>query len=89
MNTNILNKCIEELKKDEPDLSYLRGMLETLMELQGSSARTITTTIQSNDKRFAGVSFVAEPVTDEAQILDAQAKAAIENVKKLAEKNLE
>ncbi len=34
MNTNILTKCINELQKDSPDLSYLRGMLETLLEMQ-------------------------------------------------------
>lgn len=33
MNTNILRKCIEELNKDKPDLSYIKGMLETIMEL--------------------------------------------------------
>lgn len=37
MNSNILLKCIEELKKDAPDLSYLRGMLETLSELEGAN----------------------------------------------------
>lgn len=32
MNTQILNKCIEELKSDKPDLSYIRGILETLVD---------------------------------------------------------
>lgn len=32
MNTQILNKCIEELKKETPDLSYIRGILETLVD---------------------------------------------------------
>lgn len=35
MNTKILQKCLEELKKDKPDLSYLRGTLETLIEMAG------------------------------------------------------
>lgn len=35
MNTKILQKCLEELKKDTPDLSYLRGTLETLIEVAG------------------------------------------------------
>lgn len=34
MNTKLLQKAIDELKSDKPDLSYLRGMLETLMEMQ-------------------------------------------------------
>lgn len=33
MNTNILQKCIEELKKESPDLSYIKGMLETLVDI--------------------------------------------------------
>lgn len=37
MNTSILNKCITELNKDNVDLSYLRGMLETLLEMQDSA----------------------------------------------------
>lgn len=36
MNTGVLKKCIEELGKDAPDLSYIRGMLETLVELSAS-----------------------------------------------------
>lgn len=35
MNTKILQKCLEELKKETPDLSYLRGTLETLIEMAG------------------------------------------------------
>lgn len=35
MNTKILQKCLEELKKETPDLSYLRGTLETLIEISG------------------------------------------------------
>lgn len=33
MNTKILQKCIDALSTTEPDLSYIRGMLETLLEL--------------------------------------------------------
>jgi hypothetical protein len=29
-----LQKCIEELKKDAPSLDYVRGILETLMDMQ-------------------------------------------------------
>lgn len=44
MNTSILKKCIAELQKETPDLSYLRGMLETLLEMQGSDSSTSTPT---------------------------------------------
>ena len=33
MNTNILQKCVDALKEKDPDLSYVRGMLETLIEM--------------------------------------------------------
>lgn len=33
MNTNILNKCVEELKKENPKLDYVLGMLETIIEM--------------------------------------------------------
>ncbi len=34
MNTTILEKVIAELKNEKPDLSYIRGMIETLLEMQ-------------------------------------------------------
>ncbi len=33
MNTKILSKCVEELNKPEPNLSYIKGMLETVIEM--------------------------------------------------------
>lgn len=38
MNTTILTRCIEELKSDKPDISYIRGALETLLEMSSSIA---------------------------------------------------
>lgn len=37
MNTKILQKCIDSLSSPTPDISYIKGMLETLMELSGNS----------------------------------------------------
>jgi hypothetical protein len=31
---NILQKCLDELSKESPKLDYVRGMLETLIEMQ-------------------------------------------------------
>ena len=31
-NTKILQKCVEELKNKEPNISYILGMLETVIE---------------------------------------------------------
>ena len=33
MNTKILQKCLDELKKEQPNVDYIRGMLETLVEM--------------------------------------------------------
>ena len=37
IHTKILQKCIDELNKENPDLSYLKGMLETLSEMSEQS----------------------------------------------------
>lgn len=34
MNYKILNKVLDELNKEAPDISYLRGMVETLLSLE-------------------------------------------------------
>ena len=36
MNTQILQKCIAELEKDKPNLDYIKGILETFVEMSGS-----------------------------------------------------
>lgn len=33
MNTTILQKCVDELKKETPNLQYVLGRLETLIEM--------------------------------------------------------
>ncbi len=80
MNTNILNKCIEELKKDTPDLSYLRGMLETLMEMQNEP---LVTKVYKDLITPTAYKTTPVPATnlDEAAILDARARQAIEAIK--------
>jgi hypothetical protein len=40
MNTNILTKCLTELEKVTPDVSYLRGMIETLISISGAPVAT-------------------------------------------------
>ena len=36
MNTQILQKCLDELKKDSPSIPYVQGMLETFISLAGN-----------------------------------------------------
>ena len=38
MNISVLTKCVDELKKDSPDIRYILGMLETLIALTGGSS---------------------------------------------------
>ena len=78
MNTNILTKCIEQLKSDKPDLSYVRGMLETLVEMQDTSPAKVSNPLAHAVPAPNKPSVVA----DEASILDAQAKAAMGKVVK-------
>lgn len=37
MNTNILKKCVDELKKETPKIDYVLGMLESVIELSGQT----------------------------------------------------
>lgn len=52
-NTKILEKCVEALSKDKPDISYIKGMLETLIEL--NPTQTYAKTVEK----------VAQPRADE------------------------
>lgn len=88
MNTNILKKCIEALKAETPDLSYLRGMLETLLEMQQEVPKdayivadtTGKVRVTTHEKEIK-----AAMLTDEASILDAQAKIALETLKNMGQ----
>lgn len=84
MNNTILRKCINELSAEKPRLDYLRGMLETLVEMQpdrpGAAFAIPPAMIRAPIK---------EDKPDDAAILDSKARAAIETVKALAEKSLE
>lgn len=74
MNTNILKKCIDELKKEKPEIQYVLGMLETLYEIQKPTVIVPgTPTIKSTEVKDI----------DEKAMLDAKAKAAIDEIKRL------
>ncbi len=78
MNPNILKKCINELTKEKPNIDYVRGMLETLYEMQTPEVvKTVIPKINLNA--------TSQGTTDEASLMDAKAKAAIAEVKRLAE----
>jgi len=37
---NTLQKCIDELKKEQPDIRYILGMLETFLEFNNTESKT-------------------------------------------------
>lgn len=84
MNQNILQKAIEELKKEQPKIDYVLGMLETLYEL-GTTPLQITSDLLQikKDAPNLGMGNKPEQSQDEAAVLDAKARAAIEHVKAL------
>lgn len=43
MNGKIIDKCIEMLKKDTPEIQYVLGMLEALKEMQPEEKRSVGT----------------------------------------------
>ena len=79
MNQNILQKAITELKSDKPKIDYVLGMLETLAELT-SPAPAVTASAAKIAPVAAGA--VPQP-QDEAQMLDAKARAAVEKIKSI------
>lgn len=91
MNTGILKKVLEELEKENPRLDYIRGMVETLVEMQGPS-HAVPSSLAVVTPGFGPGDGGSTPSSgaDEAAILDGQARAAIERVKAIAaESNVE
>lgn len=78
MQTKIIQKALDELKSEKPDLSYVRGMLETLVEMQELPQ------IVDRDKQAVvllnsgtSATYTAPVPMDEGGMLDAKAKAAL------------
>jgi len=82
MNRKTIQKIINELVKDKPDVSYIRGILETLLEslpeekinTQGVDVRIFKTT---------GSGFV-----DEATMLENEAKAKLKSIEGTINKSI-
>lgn len=87
MNRNILQKCIDELKEPvSPRLDYVRGMLETLLEMMPES---VSSPIFANHgPGVRTMTPVPEPTeVDERAVMDAKARAAIAAVKSITEES--
>jgi len=42
MNTHLLRKCLEELKKDSPKIEYVCGLLEAMIEFEAPKQEVST-----------------------------------------------
>lgn len=74
--TPILNKCVEELKLEKPRIDYVLGLLEALIETQP--------TLHSVLPHPQNV--IGNPaLTDEAAIMDARARAVLQELKDTGE----
>lgn len=81
----VIAKAVAELSKDSPNIAYVRGMLETVLAMSVSIPH-LPSQLPSNQWTLP-VTSVAAPTpmvgtssTSEADILDAQARAAIAKV---------
>ena len=83
----VLKKCIDELAKPAPSVPYVRGMLETLLAMNGGM------NISDQSKPFippvSMPKYTPPPSTDEGGILDAAAAAKLASVKNLSEASLQ
>lgn len=53
MNTTILQKCVAELKKESPNLQYVLGIMETLIDMSGTPKPTpYVATVDLSDKHY-------------------------------------
>lgn len=76
MINNILIKCLQELENPEVNIAYVRGMLETLIEMNNP-------TIEQASKAIAVTKQPGKP-KDEGDALDARARAALKTVQELS-----
>lgn len=94
MSTNsILKKCLEELLKESPKIDYIRGMIETLIEIQSppvavSNAITVPTFSHVPASPTLPTTMTVD-LQDEASILDATARLKLKEVKELTAQSLE
>ena len=81
MNRKLIQKIIDELNKENPKLDYVRGILETVLE-------SIPEDFPMQKLKILNIGSEKQPVhiageMSEAEIMDAKARAAIENIKRI------
>lgn len=83
MNTKILQKVLEELNKEKPDISYIRGMVEVLASNEEASNPQLIPISLPNQVIHSNIPIESTLVLDEVAILDARARAAVDIVQSL------
>lgn len=82
MNNKILQKCLDEVNKETPDLSYIKGMLETLLAFSGS--------VEPSNKGVVGNSGISPTVSipvannDPVIAIASAATSNLEEIKRMA-----
>ncbi len=76
MSNTILQKCLAELEKDNPRIDYIRGMLETLIELQ--PGKEVSTQVIKSILKPAGIGKETE-----ARMIEAGA-SGVDKIRQLA-----
>jgi len=66
MNTSILQKCVEELKKSEPKIDYILGMLETVIEMSG--VVVTSTPVVPNTVYIQATGTTPQPLSEEERL---------------------
>ncbi len=80
-----LQKVLDELKKDKPDISYVRGMLEVLVEDETIVTAPSFPSSASITSPSAVMPVLATVKLDgDAGVLDSMAHASIERVKAIS-----
>lgn len=81
-HSKILIKCIDALKGDEPDLSYVRGMLETLVDMQEETPKFLDASFATNAVSMEGGKgkITAPAPMDEGGLLNAKAAALMDKM---------
>ena len=79
----IIKKCLDELSANTPRLDYIRGILETLLEMQPEKPKDVLSNGKTTNPKPVNVGSIPTAPADEGAILYAKARAALDTIKTL------
>lgn len=65
MNKKILQKCLEELSKEEPRIDYIKGMLETSYEMLNEDLPIVPPTVTRTPNSYLQPTFTSSKSDEE------------------------